>query len=1263
MMKPAKQWILWSFLFILLSVVTSHASPEEGWKALFANDFPRAQTVFEQAMQTESSESVLCGLVLCAWVENNPRELAKRISQLITEYPESPYVPCYLALWGDPNLQGWPPQEKISVLEQALQTNPSASRRQQLAYKLAQTLDMLIDERAEKMSREAGILLDHWNIVGPFGQFGSTDLSRPFGPETGIRSTYAGWQKEAAIREIERADKTGLIELESFLHPATGVMYALNVIESQSEGEAFLTVHSPSDFRVWWDGQPVMEKSFSFLDTARAVSVRVPLRKGKILLTLKSRRHENWWFRATLQASGDSPLSISTIPLDVNDFSHLFLLPFETCGDRTFEGKGIASDYPFDCGESKADHEMACLLLLRAFWHAERSEFDSAKELVIQASRHFPDSALILQMLGDYSLRHGNARPGSKSRFQQEAESAFTRALELAPRCKSAVVGLQSYYLDRDQVDPALKVMDDHVREFPEILSSGYGGLIQYSYGVLYSRKGFKHEAAKALEQSKQEFIPSLEVYTQLFDYYEQNNNTRKAAETITEALRFFPAYLPYLNRAARLKQRMDGIPDVLDLMQQAVAIHPNSLQYAMAYGRTLERYGEWEKARSWYQNLSEQFPDHPQPQEKIAGLAFLRSDRDVAVAAYRQLYDSMPIRMEPFRVLRDVDNQADFPYLEYDVQLDDIDISMAEKWKNSRASAIFLLDIMVLTLYNDGTFEQYIHQAIRILNEEGKRKWAEIVIPSGSNIEILAARTITPKGTEWAVSNIQNLNNRQSLSMYGIEEGAIVEYAYLERTGRWDPGANVNSGGYFFGAEDDPMVLSKLTVIRPENLPLHLDGNPDDLEAKIIHKDGNIIYVWEQWMSEGIKPERFSPPLSKRVPALQWSTCSDWLPFVEGLRATLAGYEETSDKLSQLAEEIWNAGASKQEYVQNVYDWIRTHIEESTGGITTADTVALRAGRSYHKLRLAGHLLRLKEIRTHVAQALENDENDGFRPLPYPAFPGATVLLIPKQEGIARQIVMYFSSRFAPLEPLDARLRKMTALIFDGPAPYFEPLQSDLWEHGLLSRQLRLVLQEDHGASVEGEYTYDNGYDWQIREALTNPEVRQRLADAQIVSDLSGIRVDRFSIEDVDEISLPPRLVFSGAIPDVAKPAGNDALKIVPILVRVKASELVNEVTRESSMVFQGSAAHDPLQIRIDVSTLLRQGASITLPANTLLINEYGYYSLFYGWDGTDILIHRAFLIPPQEISPSKYEGFTQFCRLIDQMEDREIVIRFARP
>ncbi len=1261
------------FLGLFSLNLTHAASLDEAWQAFQDSHYEEAQTQFSQLHQEDHAEEALRGLLLCAAAKGDYPAMAKHLARLIRNYSSSPYLSTYLAFGGMSPLHGWTPEERLEVFDHALKQEIPHPHRQWLEYERAETLDMLLDNRSGQAARKAGILIDHWNLAGPFGRFGASDFFRPFGPEIEWKENYSGWQQEVSFHPMKYTDCNGMLDFDGLLNPSTGVAYALNVIESDEDTEALLTIHSPSDFRLWWNGEPLAEKSHLRLDTRRVVSVPISLNKGKNLLVLKSRQHRSWWLRAKIQSQEDQPLPIRSVPFDLQEMSQYPLKPFEQAApDLTRDSYQPNFAFLQENANPFQNH------LMMAIWHLDRRNYDQVKDVLEEAIELAPDGSLAHEWQGDANLRHAKVRSSSTARFQKNAENAYQRALDLDPQCRGALIGLLTYYMDRDQTDQALDLINEHINEHPEVMEQGYPGALHYAYGGLYSKKQFVLEAAreylKALDDSissEQEppllqdllsrdevFLPSFELLRHLISFYDGNKNVTYAVDAITQALDIFPAYTPFLEKALRFPDEVMEKMDVDELLRRANKMHPYETRYALMRGNLLENLGQFQPALDWYEELQDRFPNHPQIEEWKASLAYSLQQKEEAEEIFTSLYQRKPTRQKPFHFLRDVTDKNDFSYMKYDVQLDDIDISKSEKWEDSRASVVYLLDIMVMELYEDGTHDQYIHQAMKIMNQEGKRKWAEVVIPQGDNIEIIEARTIAPDGTEWAVSDVQDLSGKQSLSMYSVEVGSIVEYAYLQRGGRDDPGVNVTSGGYYFGADDDPMQLSKMTIVQHEGATLHLAANPTDFEPEITQQNNQTIYQWENRMQDGLKEERFGPHLAERVPSIQWTTCPDWLTFAERQRATLYGYEETSQAVHDLAQSLLQDAENPEDFVHNLYRWIQENIEDSSGGRTTADTVELRAGGRYQKIRLMRHLLRLGDVDSHLAHALENDKQDGFPPLPYPNYPGHTMLVIPEQEGIPERLAADFTSRFAPLNNIDPMVEKMVLFVYDTPTPYFEPLRSHLWEAGLLRRQVEAQVLSDRSANLEGRYTYDILYDKQVREALTNPEVEKRLADSQLSRDFSGIQIQSYEFDALEDLNQPPQLHFVAKVPDLVKQGSRSKLTLRPILTEAQTSNFVTESTRESPMVFENSPIRSPFQARFDMTEWIEAGAQIILPENSLIINEFGYYSTFYEWEGNSILVRRSLLLPPQEISPERYPAFVEFCRTIDQLERREITI-----
>ncbi len=1250
MMNYIKTILISSVLIAALQ--PSFADVEGAWTLLLQNKYAESLEALSSVDEADA-EAALQAQLFNAWAQGDYPDAANHVAALIERRPDSAYLPAYLAALSHPVFKGWALKDRAVTLRKALAKTPPAPHRQRLEHELMQTLDLLLDSAAPAAAREAGVLVDHWQVAGAFGRYGAADFVRPFGPEIEWSEQYDGWYGPVSFNEIDPPDSTGSIDLGGLFYPANGVAYLLNAVESPDDREVELIVNSPADVRLWLNGEPVLEKNHLALHTAQTVSKTVQLQSGKNLLVIKTMAFGQWRVRAQIHSTKDQPLNVRSVPFELNDWKALYLKPFEGRIIQPEISQGMYSLYPAVLPGPSGQSVNQDLLL--AIWHTDRYELDAAQARIDAVLQRHDKFSFAHWMKGDLALRQAQARPGSRTRFQQQAEQAFQSALALDPNSKPALIGLQSFYLDRDQVDQALELTRNQDSANPELRSNGYQAQLNFMDGVLYSRKGFGTDARLRFEAALDEFVPTFDVYTRLFDDYYAHRVEDRAGEMIKGALEAYPAYLPFIQRAAQMK----GSPvakQAIENLESLIKAHPYTMTYGLELSAAHERQGAADKAADGYKQLTKAFPNHPQPLNRLAAIQMRQGETQQALASYGAVHQKEPRWMDAFRALRDVEGKDDFPYMEYDVDLDDIEISMADRWNNSRGAGIYLLDIMVLNYHTDGAYDMYVHQAIKVLNQEGMRKWAEMVIPQGGNVELIHARTITKDGIEWTLSHLQDLNNQQSLSMYGIEEGAILDYAYLQRGGRKEPGVRAHSGGYYFGAEDDPMLLSKLAIILPDNLPFNTDSNPHDLAPQVIQKDGKRVLIWENWMQDGIKPERFSPNLYKRVPSVQWTTGRDWLPFAERHRLSKLGYQEDSPLVRELADQIASNAKTKHELVEAAYRWISTNIEDGAGGQTSLDTLVQKSGGRYQKMRLMRHLLQLNGLETQMAIALDANRDEGSKPLPFPNIQGAVLLRIPIQDGIDGPIHVDFSSRFASLGQIDPFVRKQVAMIYDGPVPYFTPLQSELWEHGLLTREIKTTINQDQSAHLKGTYTYGNLFDLQIREALTNPEIGDRLADAQAANDFRGVKLDSADLVNVQDLSKYPRLVFEGTLPDLAKPDQDGSLKIDAAPIRSQASALVSEVTRQFPLVFTASPVQDHLTYEIDLSHHIEKGARVVLPENALLLTSYGYYSLFFEWNGDTIIARRSFLVPSQTIQPDEYGGFVDFCREIDQIENRVI-------
>ena len=454
----------------LLITANVNASMESAWDSLITNQIDAAQTEFTKQLESNPGEEALQGLYLAAWARGQAPEMAEILTRLLNDYPRSQFLPAYLSMWGNSEFHGWKASDRAALLQKAIENSTSFIHRQILAHEWMETLDMLLDENVKKAAQEAGVLLNYWAVVGPFGRYGAADLFNPFGPEKGLQDEYLGWRGKVSVQNIDNPDLAGLIEFSSLIHPDTGIAYAFNAFESETDAEAWLTIQSPADFQIWLNGQPIMEKTYLLLDTAKLHTASIPVRKGKNLLVVKSQKtNGSWWVRSSLISKDEEKLYISSIPFQSSDFESLFLTPFEVKTSRPLECSVVSSPYPLALSESKTEAQVISEAVFLASWHLNRAEYQAARLYLEQGQKIAPDFALLHSLHGDVSLQLARSRPGSKLRFYQEAETSLSKALSNDPYCISAMTELVAYYLDRTQIDQALDNFKDHLTKYPDI--------------------------------------------------------------------------------------------------------------------------------------------------------------------------------------------------------------------------------------------------------------------------------------------------------------------------------------------------------------------------------------------------------------------------------------------------------------------------------------------------------------------------------------------------------------------------------------------------------------------------------------------------------------------------------------------------------------------------------------------------------------------------------------------------------------------------
>jgi len=1275
-------------LYGTVAVWAAGLEVEEGWNALLSNDVTKAEEILTTYVEDHPDDlEALDGLALALWTRGNMPRAAEVWMESAVRGTDRPWWEGYLAALAMPELQTIHPDRRMEFLQKLASVSDLAPHRRSLVQQeILRWSERYCNAReAEKAAKGSGVIRDWWFVVGPFGAYGATDLWQSFPPERNpAADSYPGWIDTVSPRPIPEENPTGKIDFDSLIYPSRGTAYAFTAIESDEEARARLLVESPGDYVVWWDGEPVLTRCLERRDFFTEACVEVSLRKGLTPLLLKSlRRGGGWWARVRLEAVPGSSLPDWRVADYDSGEEGEFLsgLSFLSC---SYPG----SQWKPDLIEIKAESDREKILssIYGALVHFRGAEFAAAREVLSPAIE--TDIAQAHVLLGDLYMREAGRRGESKSRLQREAEAAYRHAAELYPGALGAHIGLTTYFLDRDNIDQAMEYVESVETELKDERIEYRAG-IDYALALLYHRKGWNDECLSFLNRSAEELAPSPEVFRWIARLQADWNNRAGSIETLERGLDLLPHHTGMVDDAISRLHGESLSKDLKSILEKRIAIQPYDMNEHLRLARAWRFSGEPGKARKVCEELIELYPDRPEPLSELAAVKAAEESSELpqdAVELYREILQIAPYDDQARKALRYAGLSEDELIERYDVHLDDLDLSQADRWNESRAPDIYLIDVMVMIIDRQGTHRQYIHQAVKVLNKEGREKWAETVIPKGGNVEIRLARSILPDGTEWPVQHVADLRDQQALSMYGLEDGTIIEYAYLKSvSGNLYPGGNSFTGGYYFGAVDEPMLVSKLAVILPEDMEYLLEVKPEDFGTREQLDDGRIALIWENRLEDGVRQESFMPPVAKVVPSLRMSTWTDWRLGLERWHSGFLGRIEEGPALEEIVQLFSDKKRTKRELVREVYDWIQKEIEPAHGSHTTLDTATLRAGGTWEKIFLADYLLERLGFSSCPAVVVENKPDDGFSPLPVAGFSGLPLLRVDmvsfvresnsrtssQESSSARPgvglldeqqnaIWLDFNSRYIAAGEVDGENRGGIALVLAEEGEYFEPVDPKVWPRGWIERHIEIQPKKDRSAAVNGLYSYRGTHRRSLLSLIADKEAERRFKDSQVSGDLRGIRLESTELGEVDDPYGTPQLAFSGNIPDFLQPGEGDALRMPAVPVRLEASRLVSEVTRETPVEFDRPPVTEPFEIRVKLKFALEEGYNLVdIPEDYIRLSPYGYYSLIYRRQDDEIIVTRSALIPSQTIETEDYGDFAAFCRGIDEAERRDIILR----
>jgi hypothetical protein len=568
----------------------------------------------------------------------------------------------------------------------------------------------------------------------------------------------------------------------------------------------------------------------------------------------------------------------------------------------------------------------------------------------------------------------------------------------------------------------------------------------------------------------------------------------------------------------------------------------------------------------------------------------------------------------------------------------------------------VLVLDYMAARVFDDGSSLELVHTVQKAQSDEAVNELGEVQVPEGA--EVLTLRSIKPDGRTLEADSI---SGKEAISLPSLAQGDYVEFEYLRANAPADgfPGGYLGERFYFKSFEV-PFHHSEMVMLLPKDLAYSVDprGPAPQLKESM---DGNLR-VLDFAVDESVPLVEEPNSVSSRefIPSVRIGAQASFPAMVDSLRDALIDRDLYDPYYAMLARQI--VGDAKPEDLrlraERLYSWVLANIENNNEVFSQSASM-LRA-KSGNRARVLNYLLRLAGVPAQLALA-RSFASDAT---PSTMADGDTYdhLLVrvdlPKQEPIW----LFTVERWAPFGFMPAILRGQPALLLAAGAPEARVSEGLL---GPDSRdfKVQVSLRAQGSAKVDVVETLHGGeaVAWRAQlEQIPEAELNRRMEQDYVARLFPSASLSSLEISGREQNVPELTLHYVAEVGSMARPVAG-GLALSALLPSELAANYARTATRKTSELIPS-----PVRTKVEVAVTLPAGIAAPaalapvalaakLPGNPSFAESVSIASSAF-------TLQRTLLLPRTRISPAEYSAFADFCRHVDAVEDREIVLPTRR-
>lgn len=597
----------------------------------------------------------------------------------------------------------------------------------------------------------------------------------------------------------------------------------------------------------------------------------------------------------------------------------------------------------------------------------------------------------------------------------------------------------------------------------------------------------------------------------------------------------------------------------------------------------------------------------------------------------------------------------------EIDSKINKIILNAPNAQNYPQAGALILIADEETEVTQDNTEITQVHYLVKILNERGKENFAEAAIEYDSTfekVELDFARCIKPDGSIVDVGkrHIRDVSKYLNFPLYSNARIYIISFpevaigSCLEYKLRIKRSQLINKKDFILDyplQTNEPIISASFTLTLPKDRKLNLkilNEKYNDFGASFKPVTEELIdkavYRWHFKDISQIIPEANMPPDSEINPTILLSTFNSWDDFYnwwwnlakDKIKADNAIYNKVKSlikgKSSNLdkAREIYNFCAKEIRYVA---------VEYGQAGFephNASDIFRNKYGDCKDQAILLVTMLREAGLKAYPVLIGTKKSYNLSPDFPTSTFNHCIAVLVSEDKEIFLDPTAETAS-FGDL-PIGDQNRRVLVIKDDGYKIEETPLYPA--SHNLLVQGIKIKLNNDESIfSQKNNFTYGY-YDQGQRYWLlyTQPELIQDALTSVAQGISIGAKLDKYRIENLNDLNKPVVLMYSFSGPEYLTSAGS--LRIMPQLAFVDTS-MVSKPKRKYPLDLEFlDTKESSLEMDIPKGFIIK-----SLPDSVSAENSWFTFKVEYSYKDSKIVFKQRLEKKKEEIMLDEYRQF----------------------